>query len=196
MLGPALCELRGLRQLRVGSVAQSLLRALCGQLILASQAHAIERAVVRAVSPRVGDLWAPPTSAQLAALAPARLRALGLHARRGATPVRMCGALELERLHAHDTATVAARLERERGLGLWLVGVVCLEGLGRSERGLVGDLGFVVLLGELLGRRVEGHETTLLLDRYGEWTGLASVYLLAGARRGRVPTGTGLPAAA
>jgi 3-methyladenine DNA glycosylase/8-oxoguanine DNA glycosylase len=196
LLGPSLRELRGLRQLRVGSVAQSLLRALCGQLIQAGQARAIERAVVRAVAPRVGDLCAPPTSVQLAALAPARLRALGLHARRGATLVRVCAALDLERLHAHDTAAVAARLERERGLGPWSVGVICLEGLGRSERGLVGDLGLVVLLGRLLGRRVEAHETTLLLDRYGEWAGLASVYLLAGSRRGLVPTGTGLPAAA
>lgn len=196
LLGPTLRQLRGLRQLRVGSVAQSLLRALCGQLIEASRARAIERAVVRAVAPRVGDLCAPPTSAQLAALAPARLRALGLHARRGATLVRVCGALDLERLHGFDTAVVAARLERERGLGPWSAGVVCLEGLGRSERGLVGDLGLVVLLGELLGRRVDGHETAALLDRYGEWAGLASVYLLAGARRGLVPTGTGLPAAA
>lgn len=196
MLGPALRELRGLRQLRVGSVAQSLLWALCGQLILASQARAIERVAARGVAPGRRPLGPTPTAAQLAALASARLRALGLHARRGATLVRVCGTLELERLHAHDTATVAARLERERGLGPWSVGVVCLEGLGRSERGLVGDLGLVVLLGELLGRHVEGHETTLLLDRYGEWTGLASVYLLAGARRGLVPTGTGLPTTA
>ena len=197
LLGPTLRELRGLRQLRVGSVAQALLRALCGQLIQASAARAIERAVIRAVAPAAGDgLVAPPTSAQLASLSPARLRALGLHARRGATLVRICAALDLDRLHAHDTAAVAARLERERGLGPWSVGVVCLEGLGRSERGLVGDLGLVVLLGELLGRRVEGPETAALLDRYGEWAGLASVYLLAGARRGLVPTGTGLPAAA
>jgi 3-methyladenine DNA glycosylase/8-oxoguanine DNA glycosylase len=177
-------------------VAQALLRALCGQLIEASRARAIERAVIRAVSPRVGPFHAPPTVEQLAAFSPARLRALGLHARRGATLVRVCSALDLERLRTVPTAAVAQRLERERGLGPWSVGVVCLEGLGRCERGLVGDLGLVVLLGQLLGRRVEGHETAILLDRYGEWAGLASLYMLAGARRGLVPTGAGLPAAA
>ena len=85
------------------------------------------------------------------------------------------------------TAAVAQRLERERGLGAWSVGVVCLEGLGRVDHGLVGDLGLVKLLRALRGRRVEGWETADLLAPYGPWAGLASVYLLAGLGRGLVP---------
>ena len=34
------------------------------------------------------------------------------------------------------------------------------------------------------GRRVEGWETAELLEPYGEWAGLASVYLLAGYAKG------------
>jgi 3-methyladenine DNA glycosylase/8-oxoguanine DNA glycosylase len=180
-------RLEGLRQIRVGTVAQALLRALCGQLIESSRARALERRIVRAVTPAHAGLHAPPTAAELAALAPARLRALGLHARRGATLVRLCGELDLERLRDVPTATVAARLERERGLGPWSVGVVCLEGLGRTERGLVGDLGLVKLLAALEGRWVEAAETAALLEPYEEWAGLASVYLLAGFGRGLVP---------
>jgi 3-methyladenine DNA glycosylase/8-oxoguanine DNA glycosylase len=67
------------------------------------------------------------------------------------------------------------------------VGVVCLEGLGRYERGLVGDLGLVKLLSRLRGRRVEGWETAELLEPYGEWAGLASVYMLSGLRLGTIP---------
>ena len=37
------------------------------------------------------------------------------------------------------------------------------------------------------GRRVEGWETAELLEPYGEWAGLASVYLLAGYARGLLP---------
>ena len=81
----------------------------------------------------------------------------------------------------------ARRLERERGLGPWSVGVVCLEGLGRYDAGLVGDLGLVKLLRELRGRRVETHETAELVEPYGEWAGIASVYLLTGFARGLVP---------
>ena len=76
---------------------------------------------------------------------------------------------------------------RERGLGPWSAGVVCLQGLGRREHGLVGDLGLVKLLAALRGRWVEGWETAELLEPYGEWAGLASVYLLAGFGRGLVP---------
>ena len=34
------------------------------------------------------------------------------------------------------------------------------------------------------GRRVEGWETAELLEPYGEWAGLASVYMLAGYASG------------
>ena len=67
------------------------------------------------------------------------------------------------------------------------MGVVCVEGLGRFERGLLRDLGLIKLASELWGRRVEAEEADALLAPYGEWAGLASVYLLAGRRRGLVP---------
>jgi DNA-3-methyladenine glycosylase II len=187
LIGRSVRELRGLRAIRTGSVAQALLRALCGQLIQASRARQLERQIVRALAPARGALHEPPTSAQLARRSPAELRALGLHARRAATLVRICGALDLERLRALPTDAVAARLERERGLGPWSVGVICLQGLGRSERGLVGDLGLVKYLAAGRARRVEAWETAELLEPYGEWAGLASVYLLAGLGRGLVP---------
>src|SRR3989440_241284 len=57
------------------------------------------------------------------------------------------------------------------------------------ERRLVGDLGLIKLLARLRGRQVEGWETAELLEPYGEWAGLASVYMLAGLGQGtiRVP---------
>ena len=130
-------------------------------------------------------LHAPPTTEALAAFSAARLRALGLHARRGATLLRVCRSLDLDRLRSIPTKAAAARIERERGLGPWSVGIVCLEGLGRPERGLARDLGLVKLLSALRGgARVEAEETDELLEPYGEWAGLASVYLLAGFSRG------------
>jgi len=187
MLGRATRGLAGLRQLRLPTVAHALLRALCGQLIEAKRARAIERRIVRAVMPRHGGLHAPPTSAALGTLAPAELRRLGLHARRGATLVRVCRSLDLERLRDVPASAVKARLGRERGLGPWSVGVVALEGLGRCDIGLVGDLGLIKLLSAIRGRRVEAWETEELLAPYGEWAGLAGVYMLAGWSRGLLP---------
>jgi 3-methyladenine DNA glycosylase/8-oxoguanine DNA glycosylase len=187
LLGATVRRLRGLRPVRLATVAHALLRALCGQLILASEARAMERRIVRAATGRRDGLSIPPSTSDLARFSPAELRRLGLHARRGATLARLTRSVELERLRAQPTAVAADRLVRERGLGPWSVGVVCLEGLGRFERGLEGDLGLVKLLATIRGRRVEGWETAELLEPYGEWAGLASVYLLAGYARGLLP---------
>ena len=62
-----------------------------------------------------------------------------------------------------------------------------LEGLGRYDHGLVGDLSLVKLQAALTGRWVEGEETAALLAPYEEWQGLAGEVLLLGWARGLVP---------
>jgi DNA-3-methyladenine glycosylase II len=195
LIGEATLRFQGMRQLRLPTVAQTLLRAFCGQLIDSRRARQLECVIVRAVEPRVPgtDLHAPPTSASLGRLAPARLRQLGLHARRAAALVRICRTLELERLHDLPTAKAAELIERQRGLGPWSAGVVCLEGLGRYERGLVGDLTLIKLMSRLRGRWVEAHETAELLAPYGEWAGLASLYLATAFKHGLIPLPQGRP---
>lgn len=187
LLGESVRQLRGLRPMRTGTVAQALLRAVAGQLIQASRARQIERTIVRATTPELGGLHAPPTCADLARRSPAELGRLGLGARRAAALIRLCRTLELERLKTVPTAKVVSRLTRERGLGPWSVGVVCVEGLGRYEFGLYRDLGLAKLASALWGRWVEPEESDELLAPYGEWSGLACVYLLTGYARGLIP---------
>ena len=169
LLRRALPRLRGYRPLRLSTVTHALLRAVCGQLIQASRARQIERNVIRATTSRPPAAWlhTPPTPASFASFSPAQLRRLGLGARRGATLIRLCRSLDLERLRSQPTAAAADRLERERGL--------------------VGDLGLVKLCSALRERWVEPWETAELLEPYGEWAGLASVYLLQAFRLGLVP---------
>jgi 3-methyladenine DNA glycosylase/8-oxoguanine DNA glycosylase len=189
LIGEVTRRERGLRPMRTATVAQSLLRAVCGQLIQASRAREIERTAIRSLTPRLDGtkLHAPPDCESLARGSPAELRRLGLGMRRGATIVRICRSLDLERLRALPGDASAERLLRERGLGPWSVGVVFLQGLGRYDRGLVADLGLVKLLSALRGRWVEGWETAELLEPYGEWAGLASIYLLNAFAKGLVP---------
>jgi 3-methyladenine DNA glycosylase/8-oxoguanine DNA glycosylase len=167
---------RGVRVLRTATVAHALLKAMCGQLIQASAAIALERDVLRMLS--AGQVT-PPSRDDVAGLSSAKLARLGLASRRADALVRVARTLDLERLHRHPTAAVVARLCREPQLGPWSAGVVALYGLGRTEAGLVGDLGLVQLAGALWGRRVETCETAALLEPYGEWAGLASMHLLA-----------------
>jgi 3-methyladenine DNA glycosylase/8-oxoguanine DNA glycosylase len=187
LLRETLRQVRGLRPMRTATVAHALLRAVAGQLILASRARQIERTVIRRATPALDGLHAAPSCADLARFSPAQLGALGLGARRASALIRLCRTLDLERLKEQPTEAVALRLERERGLGPWSAGVICVEGLGRYERGLARDLGLVKLAAVLWGRYVEAEESDELLVPYGEWAGLASVYLLAGLSRGLVP---------
>jgi 3-methyladenine DNA glycosylase/8-oxoguanine DNA glycosylase len=193
IIGRATRVLKGLRPMRLATVAHALLRALAGQLVTWQHAKEIERGVIRGTTARHScGLYEPPTGESLGRAGTAELRKLGLHARRAAALVRLCRTIDLERLHALPTYSVVKRLGREPGMGPWSAGVVCLQGLGRTEQGLVGDLGLIKLLSPTRGRRVESAETAALLEPYGEWAGLASVYMLAGLGRGLIS----LPAAA
>ena len=193
-LGATVRRLKGMRPLRCATVTQSLLRALCGQLITARRAREIERRVVRAATPSLDGLHAAPTPAVIGRYSPAELRALGLGGPRASALVRLCRSLDLERLREVSTDAAAARLVRESRIGPWSVGVVCLQGLGRYERGLVGDLGLIKLLARMRGRPVESWETAELLEPYAEWAGLASVYMLAGLAQGTIDVSAPLAA--
>ena len=181
LLGLSIRRLHGLRPLRRPTVAGALLRAICGQLIEARRAFAIERAILRAI----GD--PAPRRESIAALSPAELRKLGLATHRASTLVRVCRSLDLEGLRDRPIEAVEARLLRERGLGPWSLGVIALEGLGSFRHGLVGDLGLVKLCAALWGRWVEIYETAELLAPYEEWAGLAGVYLMRGWSAGLIP---------
>ncbi|MFO7573035.1 MAG: hypothetical protein R6W48_10645 [Gaiellaceae bacterium] len=180
LLGPSVGRLRGLRPRRKATVAHAVLRAVAGQLVQAGKALAVERAVVRACGED------PPTRDALATLSPAALREAGLAESRAATLARIVRTVDLESLRSAQE-TALARLGRERGFGPWSVGVVALQGLGRYDAGLVGDLGLVKLLASVRGTWPRPTETAELLEPYGEWQGLASVFLLQGLRRGLVP---------
>ena len=183
VVGDAIRRLPGLRPLRAATVTHALLKAVCGQLIQARAARLLEGRLLRVVSAGHEGLRLPPTRSTFAGLSPAELARYGLGARKAGALIRVSRELGLERLRAAPTEVAAARIERERGLGPWSAGVVCVYGLGRFERGLVGDLGLVKLCASLLGRWATAEDTEELLEPYGEWAGLASVYLLAGGIR-------------
>jgi DNA-3-methyladenine glycosylase II len=181
LLAGPVARARGLRAPRTGTCLHALVRALAGQLVTFEDARRIERAIVRHAGRPHAGLFLSPERADLARLSAADIAACGLASRRAAALVRISAQLDLERLARVSPDAAAARLLRERQLGPWSVGTFFLHGLGRYDRGLVGDLGLIRLCGELLGRRAEAADTAELLERYGEWAGLASLHLLRSA---------------
>jgi 3-methyladenine DNA glycosylase/8-oxoguanine DNA glycosylase len=172
LLRPLRSRLRGLRPMALASPAQALIRAVSGQLIRSSEALRIERRIMREHGRPFNGLMLPPTAAELAATHPARFERAGLSPARGVVLQRAARRLRLDRL-ADDPVDIAQRrICREPGLGPWSAGVLMVYGLGRHERGLAGDLA-LVRLGEQLGV-----DQVALLERYGEWQGMASVWLM------------------
>jgi len=128
----------------------------------------------------------PPTRETLARMSPAAFARCGLAGSRASTLTRLVRTLDLEALKQKPD-TALARLRRERGVGPWTVGVISLQGLGRYDAGLVADLALVKLMASLRGSWPAPEETAELLEPYGEWQGLASVFLLQGFKRGLIP---------
>lgn len=181
LLGPRIRELAGLRPLRVATVTHALLKAVCGQLIQARAARLLENRLVRLACPEHEGLRLPPVRATFGGFTPAELARQGLVSRKANALLRVSRENDVERLRAVPTEVARSRIERERGLGPWSAGMVCLYGLGRWEHGLVGDLGLVKLCAALRGSWADEDDTRELLEPYGEWAGLASVYLLGAA---------------
>jgi 3-methyladenine DNA glycosylase/8-oxoguanine DNA glycosylase len=179
LLGRAVRELAGLRPLRTATVTHALLKAVCGQLIQAKAARVLENRLVRKAAPAHEGLRLPPDRKTFSHFTRADLAREGLVSRKASALLRITHDFDPERLHGVGTDAAAGRIERERGLGPWSAGMVCLFGLGRFERGLVGDLGLVKLCGALHGGWADAEDTRELLEPYAEWAGLASVYLLA-----------------
>jgi 3-methyladenine DNA glycosylase/8-oxoguanine DNA glycosylase len=182
LIGRAVKSLAGMRPIRTATVVHSLLKAVCGQLIEARAARLLEARLVRLSSPEHEGLRLPPGRETFQRFTRADLARHGLVSRKGSALLRVTKELDLERLHSVSTEVAAHRIERERGLGPWSAGMVCLFGLGRYECGLVGDLGLVKLVSAQRSRWVETEETRELLEPYGEWAGLASVYLLSSVK--------------
>ena len=173
-LAARVARARGVRPLRTATVTHALVKAMCGQLIQGSAAAAIERAILRLTS---ADAPVAPAREALVAVGSARIASLGLAPRRADALVRMTRTLDLERLHAHPTAAVVARLTREPQLGPWSAGVVAIYGLGRTDAGLVGDLGLIRVARARFGPDAGAEETRLLLAPYAGWEAFASLHI-------------------
>jgi 3-methyladenine DNA glycosylase/8-oxoguanine DNA glycosylase len=179
LLGPLVRRRPALRPSRCGSLAQSLVRGLAGQLVPAVEAARIERRLLGAITERRDGLRVPPAIHDLRRLTPASAERCGLSPRRSGLLARLARTLPTERLAAAATEEALARLMAEPGVGPWAAGVICGQGLGRPDAAPAGDLGLVKLCSALLRRRADAADTERLLAAYAPWQGFAAAHLLS-----------------
>ena len=188
LLAGPIRHLKGLRPVRTATVTHALLRAIVSQLITSREARSIEWRLIRATT----ELGRRPAGAAASSpLRPVRSRRAlsvpasgseGDAARPDLPHLRPRTAAQAPAgcsCGADSSASAGSARTRSASSGR--------EGLGRFDRGIVGDLGLLKVCSAIEGRWVEAEDTARILGRYEEWAGLACVYLMAGAGRGLVP---------
>jgi 3-methyladenine DNA glycosylase/8-oxoguanine DNA glycosylase len=187
LVGPSLRRRPWLRAARRPVAFEALAWAICEQLIQVTQAHAIQRRIVRALGTRCDrtGLLDVPSPARLAACSPARLESFELAGRRSIALVRVArevaaGRIDLESPN-HEPGW--RRLLATPTIGRWTVEILALHGQGRYDVIPAGDLGFLKLLGHAQSggdpaARAAEDEVRALFARFGEWRGLAGLHAL------------------
>jgi DNA-3-methyladenine glycosylase II len=193
LLKPLRHRLAGMRPVRLGTPEHALVRGVAGQLVRWSDAQRIERRILYQALPRnpQGGLRQPPGRAELRTLSPAMLERAGLSPDRAVALAR-ASAVDWPAMETEPSTRIADRVRSMRGMGPWTAASLLLHGFGRLDYGLAGDLGLIRLATRLQGTPASVADTQRLLEGYGPWQGLASVWLLHHPLAGRHPS----PAAA
>lgn len=160
--------------------------AICEQLIEYRRAVEIERGIVRRMgrTDPVSGLRDLPSTATLAAAAPAELERLGLSAGRSVALRRAAAEVASGRVDLADADHERGwrRLRAIPGIGQWTVDVLALHGQGRYDRLPAGDLAYLKFAGPLLHghprARATEDEVRELFAPYGRWAGLAGAHAL------------------
>jgi 3-methyladenine DNA glycosylase/8-oxoguanine DNA glycosylase len=130
----------GTRLARTATVFESFATAVVQQLVTYEEASASLRRLIYRYGQKIGDFTAFPTAAEVAAIPPHELRAIGIGIRR-ATTLRQ-GATRgaaLERLRTFSPEEVIARAQSMRGVGVWTATKIAIEACGYADALLLGD---------------------------------------------------------
>lgn len=188
VMEPLLTHCRGLRMIRTPDVYEALMIAVVNQQLSVASAEAIRRRLNEALGDRIvvdGITYTGhPSPRRLLAAAPATLRTLGLSrqkiryvleiAARAAT-----GHLDPVRFERLDDEAAIASLMEIPGVGRWTAEIVLMRALGRADVFPAGDLGLVVAMQRLLGRKTRPKEDELrtMAEHWRGWRSYGALYL-------------------
>lgn len=186
-LGRLVAGRAGLRVAQTPSVFDGLLWSIIGQQINFPFACQLRRRLIARVStpfPGAAGLYAPPTPAAIAALAPEDLLPLQFSRQKADYLVATArlitsGALDLEALREMSATRAERTLLAVRGLGPWSVNYLMMRALGFPDCAPLGDTGVTSGLQALLEleRRPDLDATRRLMAMFSPYRSLATAHL-------------------
>jgi DNA-3-methyladenine glycosylase II len=188
VLAPLLGHCRGLRMIRTPDLYEALVIAVVNQQVSVASAEAIRRRLYAALGDRMvsdGITYINrPSPRRLLSAQSATLRSLGLSRQKARYVLEIAeraaaGALDPARFDALDDGAAVFRLMEIPGVGRWTAEIVLMRGLGRADVFPAGDLGLVVAVQRLLGRKDRPTEDELraMAERWRGWRSYGALYL-------------------
>jgi DNA-3-methyladenine glycosylase II len=188
VMRPLLALSRGLRMIRTPDLYEALMIAIVNQQVSVAAGESIRRKLNAALGDRLtvdglAYVGAPVPQRVLAAGA-AALRGLGLSRQKARYTLEIAerartGALDPARFNALDDEAAIAKLMEIPGVGRWTAEIVLMRGLGRADVFPAGDLGLIIAVQRLLGRKDRPTEDELraMAGRWRGWRSYGALYL-------------------
>lgn len=174
----------GLRVPRTFDPFEALVWTVAGQQVNVTFATTLRRRVIEAIGTKVGDMRAHPTPSQVAAIAPADLRARQFSTRKAeylidAAAAMARGDLVLTPCLDEPAPRVRRRILAQRGFGAWSASYVLMRGYGFADCAPAGDVGLQAALQRAfaLDERPDEAATGELMTPFAPYRSYATYHL-------------------
>ena len=197
ILADVVGQFYGYRNTRTASVFEALVQAVMGQQIATAVARVVRNLMVQHYGVRAHIAGQPryafPRANALAAAAIADLRQLKLSNRKseyiqGIAQAALNSPDGFERLHGLPDDEVIRQLTALRGVGNWTAQWILVRALARPDGFPIGDLALRRTVAALYfnGAAITDDQLLGFSQRWTPWRSLATAYLFAALRSGRV----------
>jgi DNA-3-methyladenine glycosylase II len=183
-------KLRGLKGPSTPTVFEALIDSIVEQQISLNVANRLETRLIKtfgaALNLGENTFYAFPTAQRLASATVQELRTCGLSVRkaeyiRGISKLIAHRKLDLEKFKDYkDAEEIVSELDKIRGVGVWTAELTMVRGMHRLDVLPADDLGLRRLISHFYckDRKISGQEARRIAEKWGEWKGLASFYLI------------------
>lgn len=183
-------RLRGLKSPITATPLEALTDSIIEQQISLKAAHNLEWNVTKKFGESMitgGETYyAFPLPERLYAASTEELRRCGLSSRKAeylheVSGLVIHGKLDLEKYRqSEDSAAAIRELDAIRGIGVWTAELTLVRGLGKLDAIPADDIGLRRVISHYYfqDRKINSEEARQTAEKWGEWKGLASFYLV------------------